>query len=190
MFARHAVLVGLALVTISPPLDAQDVVQEGADILQAILLPRVSEILRDSGVPVEEVESAIEGARQSGVAPSDATTVFEEAVVAVEESGPIENFGGFVQQQLEHGLRGRELADAIRAEHAARGIGPGQRLESARPGERRGGPPGEAGPGARGGPGPEAGERRPNERGPGAAGQRPDTSGARPDRPGGRGGAR
>ena len=150
MFARHALLVGLGLVTISQPLAAQDVVQEGADILQAILLPRVSEILRERGVPVEEVESAIEGARRSGVAPSEATTVFEAAVVSVEENGPIENFGGFVQQQLERGLRGRELADAIRAEHAARGIGRGQRLESARPGERRGGPPADR-PGGRGG---------------------------------------
>lgn len=190
MIARRALQVVLCLVTISQPLAAQDVVQEGADILQAILLPRVSEILRERGVPVEEVESAIEGARRSGVAPSEATAVFQEAVVSVEQNGPIENFGGFVQQQLERGLRGRELADAIRAEHAARGIGRGQRLESARPGERRGGPPGEARPGAGGGPGAEAGDRRPNERGPGAAGQRPDTSRTRADRPGGRGGAR
>lgn len=181
MFIKHAVLVGLSLATISPPLVAQDVVREGADIIQAILLPRVSEILRDRGVPVEEVESAIEGARRNGVAPSEATTLFEEAVVSVEENGPIENFGGFVQQQLERGLRGRDLAAAIRAEHAARGIGRGQRLESARGGQGRGGPPGEAGPGGRG---PAAGDRRPNERGPGAAGQRPDTSGTRADRPG------
>lgn len=186
MFIRHALLIGLGIVTISPPLAAQDVVQEGADILRAILLPRVSEILRERGVPVEEVESAIEGARRSGVPASEATEVFEGAVVSVEENGPIENFGGFVQQQLERGLRGRELADAIRAEHAARGIGRGQRLESARPGGGRGGPPGEAGPGARGGRGSEAGER-PNERGPGAAGQPPDTSGAGADRPGRRG---
>ena len=182
MFTRSTLLVLLSLATVTPGAVAQDVVQEGAEILQAILLPRVAELLRDRGVPIDEVEHAVEEARRSGVAPGEATAIFEEAVVSVEENGPIENFGGFVQQQLERGLRGQELAAAIRAEHAARGIGRGARLESSRGPQGRGGPPGETGPGAS--------DRRPNERGPGEAGQRPDTSGVRAGRPGGPGGAR
>ena len=37
--------------------------------------------------------------------------------------GPSDNFGAFVQARLAAGLRGRELAAAIKAEHAARGKG-------------------------------------------------------------------
>ena len=44
---------------------------------------------------------------------------------AIDEHGPTDNFGAFVQSKLDQGLRGRELSDAIRAEHAAHGKGKG-----------------------------------------------------------------
>ena len=161
----------VAILSVPPPAVTsalgQDVMQEATDLMRAILLPRVSEILRERGVPAEEVKVAIESARERGVPPSETAGIFEETIRVVEEQGPIENFGGFVQEQLEQGLRGRALADAIRAEHAARGIGPGQRLDSARPGRGRGPPEDGAGPGA--------------------SGQRPDSTGDRRRGPGGNG---
>jgi hypothetical protein len=167
----------VALLSVSPPAVTpalgQDVTQEATDILRAILLPRVSEILREQGVPAEEVEVAIESARQRGVRPGETTGVFEETARVVAERGPIENFGGFVQAQLDRGLRGRALAEAIRAEHAARGIGRGERIDSDRPGAR-----------------PGRGRGPPDGAGPGAAGQRPDSDADRPRRPGGSGGER
>ncbi|MDT8368512.1 MAG: hypothetical protein RQ745_04855 [Longimicrobiales bacterium] len=175
------------MIAVSPPIAGQDVTQVASEILQTILLPKVSEELRESGVPVEEVETAVAAARQSGVSPGEATGVFGEAIKSVGENGPIENFGGFVRAQLERGLRGKELADAIRAEHAARGIGRGRKLDSDRPGRGRGGPPDNARPGASGERGPGVGTRNPNTRRPDSAGQPPDTSATPPGRPGGDG---
>ena len=129
-------------------------------ILRAIQLPNVAETLRERGVPVEQIEAAIEGARAQNLPPEEMATVFEETAETVDEHGPIEDFGGFVQQQLEAGLRGRDLAAAIRAEHARRGIGQGRALPPRgqgqrgrgdsvdRPGEGQGGPPGARGRGS------------------------------------------
>jgi hypothetical protein len=47
--------------------------------------------------------------------------LFETENKAIREHGPVDNFGAFVQRRLDEGLRGRDLADAIRAEHAAHG---------------------------------------------------------------------
>jgi hypothetical protein len=159
MTIKRMVLAWLALAWAWQPGIAQDTTRDSGDILRAILLPTVSEILRERGVPPEEIEAAIDGARQRGVPVSEMADLFDEAARTVDEHGPIENFGGFVQEQLAAGLRGRDLADAIRAEHARRGIGKGNKLES-----RRQGPGAERGPGA-------AGRRPGDERGPGAAGQ-------------------
>lgn len=161
----------------------QDTTQSG-DILRTILLPRVSEILRERGVPAEEVEAAVIGARRRGVPPEDAVGIFEEAAASVGENGPIDNFGAFVQEQLDRGLRGRELSAAIRAEHARRGIGKGRKL----PGKGRDEPgrmqERESGPDSSGRPDTVDAARR---RGPGTAGRRPPdstaTGGRRPTAP-------
>lgn len=111
---------------------SQGSVRAAADILRAILLPRTSEELREEGVPEEEVEAAIWSARQQGVPAAETQEVLEESRDAVRDNGPIDNFGAFVQTQLDAGLRGRDLAAAIHAEHARRGIGKGKKLESKR----------------------------------------------------------
>lgn len=145
MKVMAVVLAGLAWA--ASPVGGQETQKEPQGILQAIALPTVSEILRDRGVPVEEVEATIFGAREKGV-PADETAGFLEATArAVEENGPIENFGAFVQAQLDAGLRGHELAQAIRAEHARRGIGRGKKLESGGRGQGGQDRPGAAGPG-------------------------------------------
>ena len=137
---------------------AQDSLQQA--VLRAIDLPRAAEELRRAGVPVEEVRTAIETARRRQMPAAEAEEVLAETSRAVEENGPIENFGAFVQAQLDSGLRGRDLAAAIRAEHQRMGIGRGRRLDR----------PGEGGRGRNQGQGqgrPEAGGRRDGS-GPGA----------------------
>ena len=126
---------------------AQDSLRQ--NILRAIDLPRAAAELRAAGVPVDEVRNAIEAARRQRVPAAEAEEVLAETSRAVEEHGPIENFGAFVQTQLDGGLRGRDLAAAIRAEHQRRGIGRGRKL----------GRPNEGGRGQGQGR-PEAGGRR------------------------------
>lgn len=196
-------LLALAVVL---PLSAQETETVAQDstarpdsmILRALRLPNVAEILRQRGVPVEQIEAAMEGARERTVPAGEMTNVMEETAESVEENGPIENFGAYVQEQLAAGLRGRELAQAIRAEHARRGIGKGRKLESrrgppegrgqgmqgrgkldstGRPGMqgRRGGPPDSM----RGGPPDSARGGRPDSMGgpPANRGGRPDSTG-------------
>lgn len=131
MNVQGVLVIGLALAWAPSSVAAQEEVPtDSAGILQAIQLPDLAEILRERGVPTEEIAAAMEGARRRGVPPGEMTGVLEETAETVEQTGPIENFGAFVEQQLAAGLRGRELAEAIRAEHGRRGIGPGERLES------------------------------------------------------------
>lgn len=155
-------------------------------VRRAIELPRVADEAREVGIPVEDVEAVLTEARRRRVPAAEATDVLEETNEMVREHGPIENFGAFVQSQLEAGLRGRDLAAAIRAEHERRGIGRGRRLPNSMPpgagrqeDRMRGGPPEGRGPGGAGGPGAAADTtgRRPAQPGRPA---RPDTSGRRP----------
>src|SRR5687767_15243513 len=60
---------------------------------------------------------------RSGIPAYEATLVIDTARVVRREHGPVDNFGAFVQSQLAQGKRGRELAAAIRAEHARSGKG-------------------------------------------------------------------
>lgn len=145
-------LLSIAALTILPSsVLAQDSLRQ--DILRAIDLPRAAAELREAGVPIDEVQRAIETARRQHIPAAETEEVLSETSRAVEEHGPIDNFGAFVQAQLDGGLRGRDLAAAIRAEHQRMGIGKGKRL----------GPPGEGGRGRGQGQGqgrPEAGGRR------------------------------
>lgn len=62
----------------------------------------------------------------------EARQVIDEERVARRDHRPVDNFGAFVQSRLQAGLRGQELAAAIRAEHAARGKGKGKAGNKAR----------------------------------------------------------
>jgi hypothetical protein len=88
--------------------------------------------LREEGVPEKDFRVAIEGAFKRGVSASETKDVMSQSTRAVRENGPIDNFGAFVQSQLDRGLRGRELAAAIHAEHARRGIGKGKKLKGSK----------------------------------------------------------
>ncbi len=186
----------LALLAFAGPLAAQEdrpqppvepeVAEAAADILAALKLPQVAERVREAGVPREDVEDVVMAAKDRGMSPGETAEILEASSEAVDDHGPVDNFGAFVQARLDEGLRGRDLAAAIRAEHEARGIGKGKRLERAdRP--ERGRPDRGAHPDARGGT-----DRDGNARGPSARPARP--GGARPGgpparRPGGGGGS-
>jgi hypothetical protein len=151
-------------------------------LLAAIRLPEATREARELGVPERDIRTMLTTARERRLPVGVMTEVIVTQNTAVREHGPVENFGAFVQSKLDQGLRGRELAAAIRAEHAARGIGRGKRLgmpgaagaglDRAR--EATGGAR-EVGPGAEGRPGAAPGRSDP----PG----KPDKAG-KPDAPG------
>jgi hypothetical protein len=181
MIARSVFLASLAVALSAPPAMAQVATRENArdsvDILRTILMPAIAATLRERGIPAEEIEAAVLGARASGVPASETSDILRRTVRATDEYGPIDNFGAYVQELLRSGLRGRDLADAIHAEHARRGIG-----AAGRGGERR--EPGEVGDSA-GRRGPPAERGRPDEAGDSAGRRGPPVERGRPDGSGG-----
>lgn len=109
-------------------------------ILQALRLPALVTEARRLGVPEAAVQGVLAGLRRRGLPADEAALMVGEEVDAVKAGAPKDNFGGFVQRQLDAGLRGRALAEAIRAEHRARGIGrPEDRGPQGRDTVKRGG---------------------------------------------------
>jgi len=92
-------------------------------ILRALRLPALATEARRAGVPEAAVRGVLDELRRRGLPADEAALVVGEEVDAVHAGAPKENFGAFVQRQLDAGLRGRALAEAIRAEHRARGMG-------------------------------------------------------------------
>lgn len=92
---------------------------------QAAVLIQASQEAREAGIPEEEVKDVLEGARDRGMTPKETEEVLTESTAAVEESGPVDNYGAFVQARLDEGLRGKELAAAIHQEHKLHGKGKG-----------------------------------------------------------------
>jgi len=116
-------------------------------LLIAANLPVVTLEARKDGVPADDIHRVLDAMRAKNVPASDAETVIDEERTARREHGPVDNFGAFVQSKLDAGMRGHDLAAAIRAEHVAHGKGNGPRAASAgaaggsgRAGEKRGGP--------------------------------------------------
>jgi hypothetical protein len=98
---------------------------EGSRLLRASKLPKNAEEVREKGVPDDEMRKALKAAKDKGVPAGEMAEVTAEQSRAIDDHGPTDNFGAFVQGKLDQGLRGRELSNAIRAEHAARGKGKG-----------------------------------------------------------------
>lgn len=93
-------------------------------ILRTSRIPEAADEAREAGIPEEDVEQVLGDARRRRLPPEETTEVLTEGAASARENGPVDNFGAFVQTQLDEGLRGRELADAIHREHAAHGKGP------------------------------------------------------------------
>ena len=95
------------------------------DILVATRLPVVADEARREGAASGEIREVLEAMSRARVPAHEATVILDSARAVRREHGPVDNFGAFVQTQLAEGKRGRELAAAIRAEHARRGKGNG-----------------------------------------------------------------
>jgi hypothetical protein len=95
-------------------------------VLAALELPSiVDSIRRRGGIPEDEVRVVVEEARRKNIPANETRDVLKEADNAIRDHGPVDNFGAFVKARLDAGLRGRALAQAIRQEHARRGVGKG-----------------------------------------------------------------
>lgn len=120
-------------------------------LMQSLRVPKAAREARELGVPERDIRGLFDLARDRRLPAGDLAGVFEAQNASIREHGPVDNFGAFVQARLGEGLRGRELAAAIRAEHAAHGKGKGYVMP------KSGGPDGKGGPGvhrgAGGGPG-------------------------------------
>lgn len=113
------------LLLLAAPLAAGPVVAQEMSLAERLIaaatLPALAGDLRVSGVPDKDVSGILDVLSNRKVRPEDARIILKEEAVAARQHGPVDNFGAFVQSKLDQGLRGRELAAAIRAEHAARG---------------------------------------------------------------------
>lgn len=108
----------------SAPLRAQ-IPDWVTQILTAAQLPVTTAEARREGAPNDEIRAVLDAMNKANIPASEAKVVIDTARVARREHGPVDNFGAFVQSQLAAGKRGRELAAAIRAEHARVGKGKG-----------------------------------------------------------------
>ncbi len=96
-------------------------------LMRALDLPSMMQRARSAGIPDSTLRGIMDQMRRRGVPVGDALPAVELEVEAVEQGADKNNFGSFVRAQVESGLRGRELAAAIRAEHERRGMGPANR---------------------------------------------------------------
>lgn len=174
MQSRIGILI-LATALAVAPAAAEDMhTMARESLLQSLQLPRVTQEARLLGVGDRDIRDMFVMARDNRLTTGDLTRLFEVENEAIREHGPVDNFGAFVQARLNQGLRGKELAAAIHAEHAARGMGkgnmPGQyghpggkgdspmnRVEGRKPGspDRPGAPGGKPDPSKKGGPAKE-----------------------------------
>ena len=115
----------IALFTsLAGPAWADEPVAVEEPLLLAIELPVRAHEIRQHGVEETEIRAAVEAMRVRQVPAAEAAETLEVAESAVEEHGPVDGFGDFVQSKLDEGLRGQDLAAAIRGEHEARGQKP------------------------------------------------------------------
>ena len=103
--------------------------QEAVDVdhlLGVMRLPDEAREAREAGIPEKEVRQVVEEARKRGLSPEETGDILKEGGKATKENGQVEGFGEFVRERLNKGMRGKELSDAIHAEHKLRGKGKGQ----------------------------------------------------------------
>ena len=107
----------------SSPITVDNILTSADQLLAATLLPTRTAELRDAGVPDTTVRRIFDLFHRNQIDPVQADGILVSTRDAAREHGPTDNFGAFVQTQLAAGKRGRELSDAIRAEHQKHGRG-------------------------------------------------------------------
>lgn len=142
MTTRLTLLLSAALLGATTPAQAQ-VPEWVNQILAAAQLPVVATAARSEGVGDANVRAVLDALLNAGVPAYQATAIIDTTRSVHRDHGPVNNFGAFVQSQLAAGKRGRELAAAIRQEHARQGKGnPGRGGSRGKSLSRgRGGPP-------------------------------------------------
>jgi len=176
-----------ALMSVTGPAVAQTAAQKDSASrvwLEKVMgIPNRADEARKAGVPDSTVKTVLDILRKKEVPPEDVDVILSAERDAAREHGPTDNFGAFVQSQLDKGLRGRELSAAIRAEHARvkglRGKGADKRDEKGKGAEMRD----DKGKGAEMRNEKGKGAEMRNEKGKGAEkgaskGKRPDSTGA------------
>lgn len=123
MKARIGILV-LATALAAAPVAAEDS-PSIVSLMQSLRLPHATREARFLGVGDRDIRDMFDVARDNRFTSGDLVYVLETRNAAIREHGPVDNFGAFVQAKHRQGLRGRDLAAAIRAEHAAHGKGRG-----------------------------------------------------------------
>lgn len=124
--SKHILRAGLLLLLSAMPAAAQDSGPTAlSTIIQAMQLPTQAKQSRALGVPESDLLSILTHARQNQIPAATISDLLWQENDAIRKHGRIDNFGAFVQSKLDQGLRGKELAAAIHAEHAARGMGKG-----------------------------------------------------------------
>ncbi len=103
------------------PLLAQAAPTLAERVLAAASIPGLALEARAAGIPADELEGLLDAMADGLVPGPDARALLTEERRAAAEHGPVTGLGSFVRARLGEGLRGQALADAIRAEHAARG---------------------------------------------------------------------
>lgn len=96
---------------------------EAPDIVAALDLPVRAQEARDAGIEEAAVDEALKAAKEKKLKAKDSAELLGAASDAAKEHGNTDNFGSFVKSKLEEGLRGKDLAAAIKAEHVANGKG-------------------------------------------------------------------
>lgn len=130
-YLTPVILLGLAVGS-AGPVHAQQP-QWVEQLLAASRLPLETAEARREGASNGYIREVLEAMRTARVPAHEAVAVIDTARAVHREHGPVDNFGAFVQAQLASGKRGRDLAAAIRAEHARAGRGAGT---AAAPGTR------------------------------------------------------
>jgi hypothetical protein len=92
----------------------------------ALDVVRIADSVHKRGVPERDISVIFDEVRRKSIPATETRDVLQATDASLKEHGPVDNFGAFVQSQLAAGKRGRALSQAIRAEHARRGIGGGQ----------------------------------------------------------------
>jgi hypothetical protein len=119
------IVFALAAVT-TPGRAQQQAAPADSSIWSILKLPQTVEEGRQAGIPSGSIWGVLDSLRRRNVPAEDAEQIVRDEVDAVKAGAPKENFGATVNALLTRGLRGRELAAAIHAEHARRGIGQGR----------------------------------------------------------------